>query len=188
MKKWPVYFYDKLILGDIDCNIGIVTLWTPVEKIADGLDKQTFSVAGQLYSKEGINFILRNTLANPKVTKLIICGEDRIGSGQALITFLEKGIDGENMVLDTDFCQIHKEISREAIEAFRENVTFENMIGEYDPKKIQAVINKFSAKGEAWREPELFPEKKIEFDGVMPTDQSVFKIRKKYAGDARLKS
>ncbi len=56
---WPLYFKDKLIQGNPDAQIGIVCLWTPVNQITDKIDKNLFAVAGQLYSKEGINFILR---------------------------------------------------------------------------------------------------------------------------------
>ncbi|MCX6745752.1 MAG: thymidylate synthase [Candidatus Parcubacteria bacterium] len=193
MANWPIYFKDKLILGNPDSEIGIVTLWTPVNKIVDQLDKSFFSLAGQLYSKEGINYIVRNILANPRIRLLIICGEERIGSGQALINLLEKGVAENNQVLETEFCQIHKEIPKEAINHFRQNVKYKNLIGVYDsPKIIEEIKNYQPGLGHGgpqnknWSEPQIFPETKIEFDGVLPTDQSVFKIRKQFAGQAWL--
>jgi len=186
MPNWPIYFKDKLILGNPDSEIGIVTLWTPVNKIVDQIDKNLFALAGQLYSKEGINYIIRNIWANPRIRLLIICGEERVGSGQALINLLTKGVNEKNEVIDTEFCQIHKEIPKNAIDQFRNNVKFENLIGIYDLEKILAKIKNYQPQNKAWAEPQIFPEAKIEFDGVMPTDQSVFKIRKQYAGEAWL--
>ena len=186
MSNWPIYFKDKLIVGNPDSEIGIVTLWTPVNKIVDQIDKSLFSLAGQLYSKEGINYIIRNIWANPKIRIIIICGEERIGSGNALIKFLEKGVDEQNQVLETEFCQIHKEIPQTAINLFRQNVKYKNLIGIYEPDKITGELKNYQPQNMTWAEPQIFPEAKIEFDGVMPTDQSVFKIRKKFAGEAWL--
>jgi len=186
MSNWPIYFKDKLITGNPDSEIGIVTLWTPVNKIIDQIDKSLFALAGQLYSKEGINYILRNILANPRIRLIIICGEERIGSGNALINLLTNGVNEQNQVIETEFCQIHKEIPKEAIELFRQNIKFKNLIGVYDASKIIEEIKNYQPQNKDWSEPQIFPEAKIEFDGVMPTDQSVFKIRKQYAGEAWL--
>jgi len=186
MSNWPTYFKDKLILGNPDSEIGIVTLWTPVNKIVDQIDKNLFALAGQLYSKEGINYIIRNIWANPSIRLLIICGEERVGSGSALINLFTKGVNEKNEVIDTEFCQIHKEIPKGAIDQFRNNVKFENLIGVYDLEKIIVKIKNYQPQNKAWAEPQIFPEAKVEFDGVMPTDQSVFKIRKQYAGEAWL--
>ena len=175
--NWPIYFKDKLILGNSDSEIGIVCLWTPVNTICDQIDKSLFSVAGQLYSKEGINFILRNVLANPQIRLLVICGEERTSSGQALMNLIDKGVDHENKVLNTDYCQIHKEIPMEAINSFRQNVKYLNLIGMYQPNQITAKLKEYQAVNKPWAEAQTFAEDQIEFDGIMPTDQSVFKIR-----------
>ncbi|MFC1598991.1 thymidylate synthase [Patescibacteria group bacterium] len=186
MQNWPIHFKDKLIIGNPEAEIGIVSLWTPVNKITDNLDKNSFALAGQLYSKEGINYIIRNILANPRIRLLIICGEERVGSGEALIKLFDKGVDDNNQIKDTEFCQIHKEIPKQAIDLFRDNVKYKNLIGVYEPAQITTEINNYQAQKSTWSEPLVFPEAEIEFDGVMPTDQSVFKIRKKFAGEAWL--
>lgn len=183
---WPIYFKDKLILGNPDSEIGIATLWTPVNKIIDSLDPSLFAIAGQLYSKEGVNFILRNILANPKIRLLILCGEERVGSGEALIKLIESGVNEKNEVLNTDFCQIHKEIPKDSIKQFRNNVKLENLIGTYEPAVIMEKLRKYQPQNKTWAAGQVFPETKIEFDGVLPTDQSVFKIRRAYAGEVWL--
>jgi thymidylate synthase len=184
--NWPLYFKEKLIMGNPDSEIGIVCLWTPVSKIVDQFDKNTFALAGQLYSKEGINYIIRNIFANPRIRFLIICGEERTGSGEILIKLLDKGVDMDNKVIDSEFAQIHKEIPKSKIDLFRQNVKYENLINVYDVAQIKLAIDEYKPINKTWSEPEIFGEAKIEFDGVMPTDQSVFKIRKQFAGEAWL--
>lgn len=184
---WPIYFKDKLIVGDEKSEIGIVTLWTPVSRIVEPIDKSLFCLAGQLYSKEGINFILRNILANPNIRYLVVCGEERNGSGQALVNFFEKGVDSENNILETEYAQIHKEIPIDVIESFRKNVKVCNMIGNYNTEDVVTALKAFHASHSGlWGEGQIFPEAKIEFDGVMPTDQSIFKVRRKFIGMAWL--
>jgi len=186
MSNWPVYFKEKLIIGNPDAEIGIVCLWTPVTAICDQIDKNLFALAGQLYSKEGINYLLRNILANPKIRLLIICGEERIGSGQALMNLIDKGVNPENQIMETEFAQIHQEIPAQAINLFRQNVKYINLIGTYQGNEIIKHLKSSQQQNKPWAEPQIFPEAKIEFDGIMPTDQSVFKIRTKYAGQAWL--
>src|SRR3989344_543157 len=86
---WPVYYTNDLIIGDPAKNVGVVTLWTMRKQIADGLDPGSFAVVGNLYSTMGINWIVRNTLANPNVRYLIVCGQDLTRSGEELITFFK---------------------------------------------------------------------------------------------------
>lgn len=186
MSDWPIYFKDKLVVGNPDSNIGIITLWTQVHQIIDPIDQNLFSVAGQLYSKEGINYILRNILANPKINTIIICGEERTKSGETFIKFINNGIDNKHKVIDADFCEIHPEIDQDSIELFRHHQKIINLIGECSPEKIAQVAQENTRIASGWSESKIFPNNQIEFDGVMPTDQSVFKIRKKYAGEAWL--
>ena len=84
---WPLYFKDNLIIGDPTMDSAVVTLWTPKEVVAKGLDMSSISLVGQLYTKRGINFIIRNILANPRIRKLYIVGEDLSGSGESLLNY-----------------------------------------------------------------------------------------------------
>jgi len=83
MSSWPKYFSKKLWVGNPKSNIGIITLWTPKERILSQLDPQDFAIGGQLYSKAGISFLIRNVFANPRIRYLILCGKDQAGAGEA---------------------------------------------------------------------------------------------------------
>lgn len=181
-KDWPIYFKDKLVIWDINSDVWVVCLWTPVSIITDKLDKQNFSIAWQLYSKEWINYILRNILAHPRIKHIVICWEDRVWSWKALINLIDKWVDENNNVLDTDNCSIHKEISKEFIDIFRNHIKIHDLTWVFDSEIINSKIKELNLSwNELWYEWNIFPEAKIEFDWVMPTDQSVFKIRKRYA-------
>ena len=183
---WPVCSKENVILGNPKSEIAIATLWTPTKKITDELGPDSFCVAGQLYSKEGINFIFRNILANPKIRYLIICGTELSGSGQVLVDFFEKGIDDNYNVIGNDFAKVHQEIPRESLDLIRKNVTIEKIIGVQDVAEIKKIISNYKSQGKPFAEPMIFAEKKEDEIKYFPTDQSVFKIRGKYVGEVWL--
>ncbi|MDP3057323.1 MAG: thymidylate synthase [bacterium] len=183
---WPIYYSDSLIKGNPESEIGITTLWTPAKLIADKIDPKLFSVVGQLYSKEGINFILRNILANPRIRYIIVCGTELSGSGKALVDFFAKGVDKDNNIIGNDFAAIHKEIPLEAIEMVRKNVKCENLIGVADAEKIIEKIKNYKPEGKPFSEPQTFPEPKNDLAVSFPGEDTVFPIRHKYIGGAWL--
>lgn len=159
MSDWPIYYRDKLIIGNLNSNIGIVTLWTPVQTITSKIDENFFAVAGPLYSKRGINFILRNILANPRINTLILCGSNLSGSAEALSNFIEKGINESYEIIDVDKAFIEKEIPLEAIEKFRLNINLIDLTGEFNVEKILPYLkNAQDQPAQKWSEPQIFPE------------------------------
>lgn len=184
--SWPAYFKDSLIYGNPKSEIAITTLWTPAKLIADKIDPKLFSVAGQLYSKEGINFILRNILANPQIRYVIICGTELSGSGKALVNFFAKGVDKENNIVSEDFAMIHKEIPQEALELVRKNVKYENLIGVNDAEKIIRKIKNYASSNKPFAEPQTFPDPKNDLATSFPSEETVFPIRHKFIGPAWL--
>jgi thymidylate synthase len=123
MESWPIYYKDRLHIANLKSNVGIVTLWSPVQTILPKLNQKQFAIGGQLYSKRGINFLIRNILANPSIDTIIICGSNLSGSAEALINFIEIGVDEENNVIGVEKSPIDKEIDRESLEQkqFRPN-------------------------------------------------------------------
>ncbi|MCK4891072.1 MAG: hypothetical protein KAS78_00235, partial [Candidatus Pacebacteria bacterium] len=169
-----------------DSEIVIATLWTPTKKITDELDPDSFCVAGQLYSKEGINFIIRNILAKPSIRYLIVCGTELSGSGKVLVDFFEKGVDNDHMVIGSDFAKIHKEIPKEFIDMVRKNVKLENLIGIQNINEIKKKISSYKSVGKPFFESKIFPDAKKKEVKIFPTDQSVFKVRGGYIGNVWL--
>lgn len=179
---WPIYFKNNLYIGDTESGVGVATLWTRRELIADFLDKSKYNLVGQLYSKKGINYIIRNILAHPHIRHLVVCGSDLSGSGQALINLVEKGVDAENKIIGVNDAFIEKEIDREYIEIFRKNVKVIDMREEQDPKKVEAAINGFQKQG-AFAEAKTFPEPPPPSTDRFPTDPAIFKLRGEKVAD-----
>ncbi len=118
---WPIFFSDKLIQGNPKSNVAICTLWSKAENVAKRVPKEYYNVVGNLYTCEGINYIVKNVLANPVITHIIICGTDLNKSGDALLNFAEKGLD-ENLRISGTESYMHKNIPLGLIRTFRENV------------------------------------------------------------------
>lgn len=95
MKFNPIYKPNQLITGT--GRVAIVTGWTAKEAIAKRLDPSHYAVVGQLYSPtRGLNFLIRNLLANPHVRGIVILDatkEDKNAGGcQCLLDFFKNGV------------------------------------------------------------------------------------------------
>lgn len=180
---WPIYYKDKLHVANKNSNVAVVTLWTPMQAVLPFLDQTKFCLGGQLYSKRGINFIIRNILANPIINTIIVCGANRSESAEALINLIEKGVDSENNVKDVDKAPIDKEIDLMALEKFRKNVKIINMVGNSSFKSVQEEINKLNKKTKAWSAPEIFAEAEPITADKFPSEKTVFTIRGAYIKD-----
>lgn len=193
VENWPIYFKDKLVIGNLDSSVGVATLWMPKESVAAELKPDSFSVCGQLYTKRGLNAMFRNILANPKIRHLVLCGVDRQGSGEALKRFFENGIDPNSgasgemegwRIIGDEEALIDKEITLEALNLIRTNVEFHDL--RMKPLGEVAALVSSLAPSEPFSEPQLFADTPAPAVSRYPTDMSVFKIKRDYIGDAWL--
>ena len=80
IRKWPIFSEKELIIGNLEADIAVCTLWSPRETFArknlDGLMNK-IAVVGNLYSVFGIGIIIRNCLANPNIRKIIVSGTEQ---------------------------------------------------------------------------------------------------------------
>ena len=178
--SWPIYFKDRLTVSNPNSAVAIATLWTPKETLEKILDPDDFYIAGQLYTKKGINYVLRNILANPVITKLYLVGSDLMGSGEAFLRFMQNGVDDDYKVIGDDIAKIEKEISREAIEAFRKNVDVVDMIG---VEKLNDILIK-RATPIKWRSPEVFPDPTKSDVQTFPSEVDCMKVRRPTIAEA----
>lgn len=189
--SWPLYFKDRLIVGNLESSVGVATLWMPKESVASVLDPSSYAVCGQLYTKRGINPLLRNILANPKIRHIVLCGVDRQGSGEALLKFFSNGIVADEKVagelrgykiIDDTEALIDKEISLDALELIRKNV----QIYDYRMKPLDEVASftKSLEDLDPFSDPQIFETAQSEEIDKFPSDISVFKIRRETISDA----
>lgn len=185
-QEWPIVFKDNLIPGNLDSSVGIATLWTPKDAFRKRINSDLYCVMGQLYSNDGINPILRNVLARPQIKTIVLCGQDKIGSADALAKLVENGIDENHRVIGKQEARVEKEIPSEAVDRFRANVNIVDIRGEFHPDKVQDVVRQHQAPNEAWAKPETFPE--AEFSASeYPIDPHGFKVREKTVAHAWLR-
>jgi thymidylate synthase len=154
---WPLYFRDNLTYGDRDHPAAICCLWMKQARIGEALSPALYSVLGNLYSKDGINYLLRNILAHPTIRAVVLCGPDLTHSGAALLNLANNGLDAQHRV-HGDGAPIEIEIPREAIDDFRAQVRVVDLRGVNDPLKIQEQLKELDAlpRG-AWSESRIFP-------------------------------
>ncbi len=136
---WPLYFRDNLTLGAREHPVALCCLWIKQARLADSIPANLYSILGNLYSKSGINYLLRNVLAHPSIRAIVLCGPDLTHSGAALIRLVQDGVDERHRVRDDD-AQIEIEIPHEAIESFRANVRIIDLRGVNDVNKIRETL------------------------------------------------
>lgn len=187
-KKWPLYKDKMLIIGNPKSQVAVCSLWTKKELVAQKLNLEKISVIGNLYSaKKGINFLIRNILANPKIGHLIICGLDKSRSGQALIDLAKNGFEkvenkeGKSIywqIISSVENRIDIEIEKEALEIFRSKVKIMDLRREKDYAKIQKIIDSLDQNLPPFAEkPLLFPDRIQEETDFFPSESSAFTIR-----------
>ena len=112
------------------------------DRAPDGL-----AIVGTLHTENlGIERIIRNTLANPNIRFLIVCGEDTqqaIGHlpGQSLQSLFENGVDERSRIRGARGKRpVLKNVTVEEIRAFVEQVELIPMIGEQEDEVISKQI------------------------------------------------
>ncbi|MBL7078500.1 hypothetical protein ISS42_02485 [Candidatus Shapirobacteria bacterium] len=176
MSRWPAYFNERLwLVNPKNGFVGVATCWTPKELIAPHLHNKV-SVCGQLYTKRGIEFIIRNLYLNPRIRYLVVVGKDATGSGQALVNFFQKGVDRSFLPL---------QISEKYLNLFREKVRLIDLRGEIDVQKINKKIESLRKLPPFARKKKRFKETKTETE-VYPSEASGFRVEAETVGLAWL--
>jgi len=128
---WPHNCDKKLIIGDPTCSVGIATLWTMKNDIADKLDSNKYCVVGNFYdSVNGLEPLIRNCLSNPYIRHIFIVGADKSGSKKTLINFFTKGIT-DGFVTETNI-KIPIDIPLKYLEILISNITLIDLTNEFD--------------------------------------------------------
>lgn len=136
----------------------VVRRWAPVavctlnsdhlvaELAASGVEG--LSLVGTLHTENlGIEHLIRNTLANPHLRFLVLCGEDTqkaIGHlpGQSLVSLFRHGVDEKMRIIEAKGKRpLLKNLAVEHVQAFRQQIQLVPCIGETD---IPTLLNRIS--------------------------------------------
>ena len=165
-----IYKPNQLILGS--GYIAICTGWTPAKSVASKLDPSDYAVIGNLYSaSRGINFLVRNLLANPHVRDLVVMDSTRedknSGSVQCLKDFFENGVyKGKNdvgkecWVIDSLVKgYIDIDVPLEVLNQLRSSVTLKDCLTVYSilPTVKEIIEPMYGNFIKPWAEPMVFP-------------------------------
>jgi thymidylate synthase len=96
--EWPVEYADQLIVGSAHSDVGVCCLWSNRNKIAQQLHGAEYAVIGNLYSRAGINALLRNIFANPTIRFVVVTGRSLNDSFEALFDFFTLGVDASGRI------------------------------------------------------------------------------------------
>jgi thymidylate synthase len=165
-----IYKPNQLILGS--GYIAICTGWTPAKSVERKLDPSDYAVIGNLYSaSRGINFLVRNLLANPHVRYLVVMDstpEDKnSGSVQCLKDFFQNGAyKGKNdvgkpcWVIDSLVKgYIDIDIPLEVLNQLRSSVVLKDCLTVYSilPTVKEIAEPMYGTFIKPWAEPMVFP-------------------------------
>ena len=185
LSHWPILYKDILVKGDINSSVAVCTLWTE-RKVVEQLIKnpKLYCVIGNLYSGQGVNAIIRNVLANPRIRTIILWGAELSLSGHALLQFMKDGVDGKRKIKNGRG-EIESEISDDAIKLFRKSVEVIDFRGKTANElivKLKQIKQKppFAAKAQ------IFPPSQPKTQ-VLPSEQVRFRVEGKTVAQTWLK-
>lgn len=192
---WPHEFKEKLIIGTRTNNVGIATLWSEKEKIAEHLDPNTFCVVANFYDVyNGLEPMLRNCLSNPYIRYIIVIGNDKSKSKDTLTNFFFNGF--ENGYVNNTDVTITKDIPDEYLELVRLNIKLIDLTDqiedlsdfEHMAKIVNLELEKINVQGQLdpYMEPMIFPKTPQKID-VFPSDNTVFSIKDDFVGKVWLR-
>ena len=141
---WPPHPGDY-ILGNPEGTVAICTLSNrdlPVRLIAAG--EQAVAIAGRCDTENiGVEKVVLNLLANPRIRWLVICGTEAKGhrAGDAFLRLKERGVDVDMRVLESaSWRPILKNLTLLDVAQFRQQIEEVNLIGVADIEGILAAV------------------------------------------------
>jgi tetrahydromethanopterin S-methyltransferase subunit A len=150
---WPPYAGEYTVVK-YNAPVAVCTL-TDDALIRSLIEKQTsgLSIVGTLQTENlGIERVILNTLANPNIRFLILCGPDsrqQVGHlpGQSLASLARNGVDERMRIKDANGKRPRlRNLSSDAIEHFRNTVEVIDLIDESAISLIQEKIGECESK------------------------------------------
>lgn len=120
------------------CTLSSIGLLEEISK-SDIMSK--VAIAGRLLSEnKGIDTVIRFTLENPNLRRIIVCGKDVKGhkAGQALLALARNGIDQNGKIIGALGPYPVLKSQAQDVTAFRRQVEIADMIGTVDIEKLVA--------------------------------------------------
>jgi tetrahydromethanopterin S-methyltransferase subunit A len=144
--KWPSAA-GRYYTGNENSCVAVCTLASIdlLEKFKDSEHLDKISIVGKAVTENiGIEKIVQNIVANPNIRFLILCGQESHGHcvGQAITCLIESGVDEEGKIIGARGpMPTVKNLTKEQIENFKNQVEIVDLIGCEDIDKILEHVN-----------------------------------------------
>lgn len=182
----------KVILGNGDA--GLCTVWSDpnivIKQVPHLLD--VCAIIGTLYSKEGVNIMLRNLCLNPHITNLFIWGKGNLSktsqgkSGwDVLVNLWSNGISDDGIVNKINF-RLHENMDFPLIRKVIENVRLID-VSDMELSQVLDHISKTETK-QPYMNPVSFPVYQRETDATFPSEEVGWTVRGRRIADAWIKA
>lgn len=119
----------------------------PLAKSLAERKPEGLAIVGTMHTENlGIERVIKNTLVNPNIRFLLLCGEDTqqaVGHlpGQSFENLFRHGLDERGRIIGARGKRpVLKNVSREEVQAFRQQVELVPMIGEEDPENVSGQV------------------------------------------------
>lgn len=179
---WPIEYDDQLIVGDPASRMAICCLWSKRQVIANQLPSDQYAVIGQLYSRAGLNSMIRNILANPSIRCVAITGQSLTDSAEALLRFFERGVDSD-WTIPGNGGQIDRDLPIADLDALRQNVSLIDLRDAPDfTAAFRAAADRFRCLP-PFASPRTYPKSVPEAE-TFPGEYTGFVVRKSTVLDA----
>ncbi len=134
---WPVE-QGGYIVGTESSPIAITTLGSDdlPQAVAEHVGKSGFAIIGKTHTENiGVEKIVKNTISNPHIRFLIVCGNDTKGhmAGQSLIALMDSGVGHDKKIIGSKGQRpVLKNLGLSEIEHFGKQIHMVNLIGTED--------------------------------------------------------
>lgn len=145
-KGWPVV-QGNYVVGDPKGQIAVCTLTTDshIKQIAQW---NNIAIVGKVYTPNlGIEKIILNSISNPEIRFLVLCGKDSpvFHAGQALQSLFQYGIDKEKRILNAiGHYPVLRNLAVEKINQFLEQIELVDCLEENNIDQLQQKILELS--------------------------------------------
>lgn len=184
--EWPILYKQVLQVKNPTNAVGVAVMWTERQVVADLLKSVDYCAIGNLYSSAGISAIVRNVFANPVIRHIVLWGADLSRSGQALLAFMENGVDENYFIIgDEKKGQIETDIPMSALDLFRKSITVHNLRGK-PITDLQETIERLNKEtNQPFSEPKIFSTSRPK-PFTFPSEQIGFRCHGKTAAQTWL--
>ncbi|GAB4419880.1 MAG: hypothetical protein OHK0032_15730 [Thermodesulfovibrionales bacterium] len=132
--SWPIE-QGEYIVGNKKSPVAVSTLGSDElpAVITERLGRDRFAIVGKTHTENiGIEKIVKNTISNPHIRFIILCGKDTRGhmAGQSLLSLFNEGVNHEKRIIGSRGQRpVLKNLELSEIQHFRTQVEIIDLIG-----------------------------------------------------------